>query len=72
MPKWDKKSRQEAYSKNNDTCKDSTFFCAGSTVAVHGEDGSPWMHDITVEGNSDDLQRQSCQVPVTKMSRVIT
>ena len=35
------KSGQEAYTKNNDTHKDSTFFCAGSTVVVQMEEGVP-------------------------------
>ena len=32
------KSRQEAYTKNNDTHKDSAFFSAGSTVIVQSKD----------------------------------
>ena len=41
------KSRQEAYTKNNAICKDSTFFSAGSTIAVKREGGVPWdtWHD---------------------------
>ena len=47
------KSRQETYIKNNDTCKNS-IFSTGSTVAVHREDGGPWMHEMIIEGNSND------------------
>ena len=53
------KSRQEAYTKNNDTHKDSTFFSAGSTVAVQREDGSPWMHGMIMECNSNADCKQS-------------
>ena len=41
------KSRQEAYAKNNDTCKDSTLFPSGSTAVVQMEDDGDWdtWHD---------------------------
>ena len=48
------KSRQEEYTKNNDTCKDSTLFSSRSTVAVQLEDGVPWMCGIIIECNSKD------------------
>ena len=46
------KSRQETYTKNNDTCKDFTSFSSGSTVVVQMGDGGPWMHGMIVEDNS--------------------
>ena len=49
------KSRQEEYTKNTDAYKDSTFFSAGSTIAVQGEVGVLWTHGVIVEGYSDDL-----------------
>ena len=38
----------------NNSHRHSTFFSAGSTVVIQREDGDPWMHDIMIEGNSDD------------------
>ena len=48
------KARQNAYIKNNDTHKESTFFSTGSSVPVWREDGSPWMHGMMIKGNEED------------------
>ena len=46
------KSRQEVYTKKNDT--KTTIFSTESTVAVQMEAGGSWMHDVRIEGNSKD------------------
>ena len=52
------KSRQETYTKNNDTHKESTFFSAGSTVAVKMDNGvlgcMPWLLKATITTTEDD------------------
>ena len=53
-------SRQEAYTKNNDTCESSTLFSSGSSVVVHLEDGGPWMHGMISVGDTEDHRWQSC------------
>ena len=35
------------------------------------EDGGPWTHDMILEGNSTDHNRQSYIVRVTKIGRLI-
>ena len=52
------KSTQEAYTKSNDTDKDSTFIPSASTVMVQMESGSHWMHGMFIESNSKDHQEQ--------------
>ena len=65
------KSRQEAYIKNNDSCKNSTIFSSGSTVAIQMEDGGSWVYGKIIEGNNKGQQGWSYWVQVTKTGRVI-
>ena len=60
------KSRKEAYTKNNDTGKDSSFFSAGSTVAVQMKDRGPQTYGVITEGNGDNHQGQSYQMWMKK------
>ena len=61
----------KAYTKNNDTHKDSTFIPAGSTVAVQMDNNGPWTHGMIIDGSNKDHWGWSYWVWVKKMGRVI-